>query len=141
MLISITRLHLRSIRYLPMFLLENFFIFYQLKNTPGLIAGKIVNEGGLGFWTMTAWKEETAMKFFRNSGKHQTAMPKLQQWSDEASLAHLTIPDGPLPSWFQAYDWMKQQGRTSQLKDATIAHQEGRTVALRFKPRGEYIFR
>src|SRR5262249_12549314 len=85
---SITRLRLRSLFTLPAFAREARAISAQAATAAGFIAGAVLAEGRLVFWTRTAWESEAAMKAFRDSDAHRVSMPKLVDWCDEASVAH-----------------------------------------------------
>ena len=87
-LISVTRLRVRSIRYLLQFVWQALASARQAQRAPGFLGGRIVREARNTFWTMTAWKDISAMKAYRDMGVHQRAMPRLLDWCDEASVVH-----------------------------------------------------
>lgn len=61
-LISVTRLRLRSVRYLPPFAWHALASTRQIRRAPGFLGGQVVGERGWGFWTITAWADEAAMR-------------------------------------------------------------------------------
>ena len=88
--VSITRLRVRSWRYLPGFLLQSVRAARQAKGAPGNLSVSLLRDVELAFWTRTVWSDETAMRGFMLSGTHRRVMPRLLQWCDEAALVHWT---------------------------------------------------
>src|SRR6185295_19698836 len=86
--ISVTRLRVRSARFLFPFLWAVFFIRRQLVRAEGNRGFQLRNESQMTFWTLSAWADEAAMKAFMLSGPHRKSMPKLMEWCDEASVGH-----------------------------------------------------
>ncbi|MGQ0532001.1 MAG: antibiotic biosynthesis monooxygenase family protein [Caulobacteraceae bacterium] len=119
---SITRLRLRSLLTLPRFLADAQASANQAARSPGFIAGAMLPEGRLVFWTRTGWDSETAMKAYRDSDAHRAVMPKLIDWCDEAAVLHW---DGDVASdWTEIYVRMSAQGRLSRVRKPTKAHQQ-----------------
>jgi heme-degrading monooxygenase HmoA len=133
MFVSVTRLHLRSARFLLPFLVYTWRSGRQAKRSRGFRGGMLGNDAQRGNWTITLWDSDAEMRAFRNSGPHATAMRKLLEWCDEASFSHYTAEDGALPSADAAYDRLLA-GRTSKVNHPSAAHTEGRTVSAG-KPR------
>ena len=67
-MISVTRLHVRSIRFLMPFMIDSRKIARQATRAPGFLSKRLAVEPYLGFWTLTAWQDEMSMRGFRNSG-------------------------------------------------------------------------
>ncbi len=120
--ISVTRLHLRSPLYLPFFLGNVWLTRRQIVNTSGFLGGKLVTDAKQGYWTMTAWEEQAAMKFYRNSGAHRSVMPRLQDWCDEASVVHWQQEDSSLPNWAEAHRRLVADGFLTKLSHPSSAH-------------------
>ena len=121
-LISVTRLRLRSARYLPPFFWHVLGSTRQARRAPGFLGGQLAVEGNRGFWTITAWSDEAAMRAYRNAGAHRRAMPKLLTWCDETSVAHWQ-QDGPdLPDMPEALQRMLAGGRLSKVQHPSAAH-------------------
>jgi len=145
--ISITRLRLRSLRYLPSFGWYTWQSKRQLTRSPGFLTGTVGSAPGLAFWTATAWTDEASMKAFRNSDWHQRAMPKLLDWCDEASVARWTQDSSALPDRAAMLERMQTSGRISKVRHPTAAHAAGQTVpdgrapqpGLPIKPRAAAI--
>jgi hypothetical protein len=126
--ISLTRLRIRSIRFMPFFLLHAIRSQNQVKRAPGFLAGALLPDEHRTFWTMTAWDSEESMRQFMLSGPHKAAMPKLIHWCDEASVAHWPQPDTQdpepwtLPSWSDADQRMRSSGRPSKVAHPSPNH-------------------
>lgn len=85
MFASVTRLRVRSMRYLPSFLWQTFLIQRQAQRTPGFLGGRLLIDAHSTYWTLTAWETERAMKVFRGAAPHVRVMPRLVKLCDEAS--------------------------------------------------------
>ncbi|HEY0704235.1 MAG TPA: antibiotic biosynthesis monooxygenase [Candidatus Acidoferrales bacterium] len=119
--ISITRLHVRSYLYLPVFVWRAQQSISQSQSAPGFIHGRLMRESSNTWWTITAWDTDAAMNAFRTSGAHQSVMPKLMVWCDEASVVHWTQPTTDLPTWAEAHRRMLAEGRFSKVNDPSPA--------------------
>ena len=100
--VSLTRLRIRSLRFVPLFAWDTILVNNQVKKAPGFLIGALLSDRHWTFWTMTAWDSQESMRAFMTSGPHKKAMPRLLHWCDEASVAHWTQPDASLPSWIEA---------------------------------------
>lgn len=114
-LVSVTRLRLRSNRYILPFLFDTIFSFWQAKRAQGHLKSSLRRAQNRTFWTLSVWKDETAMRSYMRSGAHAKAMPKLQKWCDEASVVHWHQEGTPLPSWTEAEQIMRERGRFMRL--------------------------
>lgn len=115
-LISITRLRVRSVRYLPSFLWFTLRSARQAKRAEGNLQTKLVSDAKLTFWTLTAWNDEAAMRSYMMNGAHHRAMPKLLDWCDEASVVHWLQESDELPTIQEAHRRMQSEGRTSKVR-------------------------
>lgn len=120
--ISLTRLRLRSIRFFPHFAWHAFRSHQQVARAAGFLAGSILPDRSLTFWTMTAWDSPESMRAYMLSGAHRDAMPRLMHWCDEASVAHWSQPDSTLPSWSDADLRMRTSGRPSKVLHPSPGH-------------------
>lgn len=145
MFTSVTRLRVRSLRYLPAFAWQTFLSQRQAGRSPGFLGGRLLLDAHRTFWTLTAWESERAMKAFRGTAPHAKVMPRLVEWCDEASYAHW-IPNGSsVPSWAEAYKHLVAEGRLSRVAHPSPAHdarQFGKPrlrppIALDLKPRSQ----
>jgi Domain of unknown function (DUF3291) len=120
--VSVTRLRVRSVFYLPQFVWYAIQSQRQAQRAPGLIAGQVARDVRNAFWTTTMWESERAMEVFRVQGAHRGAMPKLLDWCDEASLVHWTQKFTELPTWQEAYERLIKNGRPSKVRHPSAAH-------------------
>jgi hypothetical protein len=118
-IVSVTRLHLRSLWSLIPFL--------------------AANELPYAYWTVTLWTDRDAMMKFRNTGAHLEVMPKLLGWCDEASFAHGEQPESELPTFDGAYQRLRTTGRVSKVSRPSPAHAAGRLVGPRQPIRGQRL--
>ena len=126
--VSVTRLRLRSIWYLPAFMFHALRSGRQSQTGDGNLGFETRAESGLVFWTKTVWTEEAAMKRFRNSGAHQKAMRYLASWCDEASYAHWLQANPEMPSWEVAHQHLLQDGKLSKLQHPSAQQLEQQTA-------------
>jgi hypothetical protein len=134
MFVSLTRLRIRSFRFVPLFALHTFRSLNQVKKAPGFQSGALLADRSWTFWTMTAWDTQESMRDFMTTGSHKTAMPHLLEWSDEASVTHWEQQETTLPSWTEADKRMREGGRPSKVRNpsrqhATLAYKAPRRIA------------
>lgn len=120
--ISVTRLHVRSPLFLPLFLWNVWLTARQSANTPGFLGGQLLRDANQTFWTITAWEEQAAMKIYRNSGAHRSVMPRIQDWCDEASVVHWRQENCTLPNWDEVHRQMVAAGFPTRLAHPSPAH-------------------
>jgi Domain of unknown function (DUF3291) len=121
-IISITRLRVRSWRYLPAFYLSVIRVARQARNAPGNLAVRILADKRSTFWTSTSWNSESSMRAFMLATPHGPTMRKLLEWCDEASLVHWTQHDSALPTWPEAHRRLIADGRPSKVNHPSPAH-------------------
>jgi hypothetical protein len=126
-IVSVTRLRLRSIRFLPRLYWETRKIRRSLEKAPGFLGGKLLADRKCTFWTMSMWKDMDSMRAFRNSGVHAAVVPNIDKWCSEASVVHWEMKDGRLPCWKEAHRRMTEAGKPSPLKFQSADH-KGRMV-------------
>lgn len=122
-LISVTRLRVRSIRYLPGFLFFALVSARQARRAPGNLATNLLTEVKHTFWTRTAWEDEASMREFMMAPPHRRAMRKLLDWCDEASVVHWLQDGSELPDWPEAHRRMVVDGRRSKVRHPSPAHE------------------
>ena len=76
---------------------------------------RFLNDAHSTFWTCSAWVDEAAMRAFMMAPPHRTAMVKLLDWCDEASLVHWTQESAQLPDWHEAHRRLVAEGRRSKV--------------------------
>jgi hypothetical protein len=121
-LIALTRLRIRSARYLPQFLFYTARSWWQARRAPGCLGVRVLREANNAFWTNTAWRDEAAMRGFMRDGAHAKVMPRLRTWCDEASVAHWNQETAELPDWDEAHRRMVSMGRRSRVDNPSPAH-------------------
>ena len=133
--VSVTRLRVRSLRYMPGFLWYTYQSRRQLARSPGFLGGLLANAPGRTFWTTTAWTDEASMKQFRDASWHKKAMPRLLDYCEEASLARWTQDSADLPSAATMLERLRTTGRVSKVRHPTPGHAAGQTVPDGHAPR------
>jgi Domain of unknown function (DUF3291) len=123
-LISITRLRVRSYRYLLPFFFFAVRSSRQAKAAEGNLGVALLRDANNVFWTRTVWTTEAAMKSFMLSGPHRQAMPSLMDWCDEAAVVHWLQENDQPADWQEAYRRLRQEGRRSKVKHPTAAHEK-----------------
>ena len=127
--VSVTRLRLRSPRFLPGFMWHNTRNLAQVKAAPGFRGGSLLADRGWAFWTLTAWDSLEAMRAYMTTGPHRAAMPRFVGWCDEGSVVHWEQEGDALPAWAEADRRMRSEGRPSKLRHPGPHHAD-----LSFKP-------
>ena len=137
---SVTRLRVRSLRHMPLFSLHTLRVLSEARRASRFVAGSLLADRKLTFWTMTVLQEQSDMRDFMTHGAHLKAMPMLLDWCDEASVVHWVQDQEKAPSWLEADTRMRNEGRPSKVRHpsphhATLAYDVPRTaVALSFGP-------
>jgi hypothetical protein len=134
MFISATRLRIRSAVVLLPFVWRTFQSQRQVVRASGFRGGRLLVDSKRTFWTLTAWETEKAMRDFRSSGAHQNVMPRLVDWCDEASVVHWTSESSEIPSWPEAVERMRRDGRASRVERPSPDHEARRFPDPRLKP-------
>lgn len=125
-IIAVTRLRLRSIRFLPSLRWQTRKIRQSLEKAPGFLWGKLLADRRRTFWTMSAWKNLDSMRAFRDSSVHAAAMPTVDKWCDEASVVHWEADDNHRPGWNEAHQMMAESGRLMRLRFQSADHRARR---------------
>jgi hypothetical protein len=120
--VSITRVRIRSWRYLPLFLLQTLRIARQAKRADGNLAVRLIKDSRGTYWTGTAWSSESSMRAFMLAKPHGPAMRSLLSWCDEAAVVHWTDADAAFPSWEEAHRRIQNEGRPSRVYHPSAAH-------------------
>ena len=127
--VSVTRLRVRSWAYFPQFALQSLKSARQAQRSAGFLGGRLLRNPKNAFWTMTAWKDETAMNSFRGAGAHGGVMRKLLDWCDEAAVVHWDQQTSEQPSWPEAHRRMVKEGRRSKVNHPSPAQTSNRIPA------------
>jgi len=97
--VSVTRLRLRSVRFLPAFIFYTLRSQSQAKRADGVLSVKVGNAAQLAFWTLTVWR-------------------------DEASVTHWNQDSADAPSWAVAHQRMVAEGRLSKVRYPSSTHEQ-----------------
>ena len=127
-LLSVTRLRVRSVRFMPFFAVETMRALRQVRSAAGFQDGALLPDRRWAFWTMTMWDGAESMRRYMTAGAHKVAMPKLMEWCDEASVVHWEQAESALPTWEEADRRMRLEGRVSKVK-----HPSGEHAGLRYR--------
>lgn len=122
-LVSVTRLRIRSWRFMPAFAVMALRTGNQVREAEGNLATHILRDGARIVWTMSMWKSEAAMRAYILAGAHRQAMRKLLEWCDEASVVHWEQEGAELPTWSEAHARMQNEGRPSKVHHPSEAQQ------------------
>ena len=122
MFVSVTRLRIIKLRFLPKFVKLTLMSLSQTKKAYGFVRGSVLADRKLTFWTLTTWRSEADMRTFMSSGQHKVDMPYLLEWCDEASVVHWEQLAVDLPSWSLAARRMKIDGRPSKVRNPSAGH-------------------
>jgi hypothetical protein len=126
--VSVTRLHLRSLRYLAPFIVDAMRATRQARRSSGFGAGWLGNEGLHGFWTATTWASLDAMRDYRNSPPHRQSMKKLLHWCDTASYVHWDQDGTSPPDAGMAFTRLSAEGTLSKVLHPSDDHRASRTT-------------
>jgi hypothetical protein len=119
--ISVTRLRVRALKYMPGFYWYAIQSQFQAKRASGCLHAITLRDAHRTFWTITAWTDEASLKAFMLSGPHRKVMPKLRSWCDEASVARWTQDSADLPDWTEAHRRLATHGRPSKVDHPSVA--------------------
>ncbi|HUA16869.1 MAG TPA: DUF3291 domain-containing protein [Verrucomicrobiae bacterium] len=136
-LVSITRLRVRSSRYLLPFFVRALQSAYQAKRAEDNLAVSVLRQSHRTFWTRTVWTSEEAMKAFMMAGAHRSVMRSLLEWCDEAALVHWLQDSSQPPAWGEAHRRLQAEGRTSKVNHPTADQQAFRIGPMDLPIRGE----
>lgn len=122
-LISVTRLRVRSIRFLPGFIFHAMRSARQAQNANGNLALNLTRDTHMTFWTSTAWESEEAMRAFVLSGQHLKVTGRLPEWCDEAHVVHWKQKEATLPDWQEAHRRLVAHGRALKVYHPSRNHE------------------
>lgn len=132
--VSITRLRVRSIFYMPLFILHAMRTMMQAQRAEGIQGVETRIEKNNVIWTKTVWSDEAAMKRYRGAGAHQVAMRLLSEICSEAAYARWGQETPGLPTWEEAHQRILRDGKLSKVKHPSALHVAGRTAPDEMMP-------
>lgn len=121
-LISVTRLRVRALRFMPAFALHAVRTRQQVRRAGGFRGGALLPDRAWTFWTMTVWDDEASMRGYILAGSHRMAMSHLLEWCDEASAVHWEQPEARLVPWAEAERRMREEGHPSRVRHPSPQH-------------------
>ena len=124
-IVSVTRLHLRSLRFFPGFLWYTRRSIRQAKRTPGNLGVRVRKTKGLAFWTLSMWRDNQAIRTFVPASPHREAMQKLPHSCDEAAFADWQQETTDWPSWETAAEKLAASGRLVTVLHPSEQHRAG----------------
>ncbi len=126
--ISITRLRVRSIFYMPLFMLHAMRTMTQAQKAEGVLGVETRFEKNNVVWTKTVWTDEAQMKKYRGSGAHQIAMRLLSEICSEAAYTRWQQETPAMPTWEEAHQRVLHAGKLSKVKHPSPLHAAGKTA-------------
>ena len=135
--VSVTRLRVRSWKFLPRFFFHAIRSAWQVRKVSGVQSATLLREDWRTYWTRTIWTDESALKKYMISGNHRVAMPALLSICDEASVGRWNQDDSMLPSWDEVHRRMQQEGRPSKVNYPTAAQKAFQIPAPPVRPVAE----
>ena len=121
--VSITRLRVRSWRFVLPFIVYALRASSQAKNAQGNLGMSLLREAHNTYWTRTVWTTEAAMRAFMVAGPHGKVMRRLLEWCDEAALVHWQQETDQQPHWHDAHRRLQVEGRRSKVNHPSPAQE------------------
>ena len=120
--VSVTRFRVRSVRFLPFFLIHAQRCLVQIRRADGHLGSALRHDRDLSYWTASVWRDETALRSYVTMGAHRTAMPQLSEWSEEASTVRWRQANPDLPRWALIIERMRADGCAVPVRHPGPAH-------------------
>jgi quinol monooxygenase YgiN len=121
-LVVVARLRVRSPELMSAFGPHAMGSVEQISRADGCLGAAFLEDANLTFWNATVWRDEAAMRAFRNSDAHGNALPQLAELCDEATMLRWEQTSDALPSWSDAHARLKLEGRASKVNHPSPAH-------------------
>lgn len=129
--ISITRLHVRSWRFLPDLVLHSARITRQTRVAPGNLGMETLRESGMTFWIKSAWRDEASLSAFRNASAWKALMQQLERLCDEAATLQWEQETPRMPFWEDIGRRMQREGQLIPVKHPSEAQGAGRIPPMK----------
>lgn len=114
--VSVTRVRLRSWRFLPSFFWSASRSQKQARAADGNLHSELRRDHHGAYWTVTVWSDEESMRQFMMSGSHRQVMPRALEWFEEAAVVHWLQDTPAVPSPQEAHARLQQEGRATKVK-------------------------
>ena len=122
MIAAITRLRLRSWRFLIPFIIHANRSQRQAATSAGCVRVITRKTRGLAFWTLSVWESEAQLRAYVGASPHRESIPKLALWCDEAVTTHWNVASRDLPTWEDATAELLRSGRMLRVKYPSQDH-------------------
>jgi hypothetical protein len=129
-LIAITRLRVRSARFLVPFFFQAARSGMQARRARGNLSLAVLRDARRTFWTRTMWSDEEAMRSYVSANPHGQIMRSLAEWCDEASVVHWLQAAPGAPSWPDSAERMQRDGRPTRVNHPTADHRAFRIAPI-----------
>ncbi len=126
--VPVTRLRLRSWRFLLPFFRHASRSLRQARAAPGNLFAEVRKSRGLAFCSASVWRDEPALSSDYRSGARQRAMPKLRPWCDQAVTVRFEQDGDTLPGCEELARRLATDGRLFPLLHPSREQREGRVV-------------
>jgi hypothetical protein len=130
-LVAVTRLRIRSVRFLPLFLLHAVRSMRQARASAGMLRAEVFSDAARTYWTCSVWQDQQSMRAYMTCGVHGRVMKRLAHWCDEASVVHWEQDAAEMPTWALAHQRMQRDGRPSRVDHPSAAHRAFEIAPMR----------
>lgn len=127
MIAAVTRLQLRSWRFLLPFMIHASRSQRQAVTSIGCFGVTTRKTRGWAFWTLSVWEGEASLREYLRASPHRDAMPRLFPWCEEAVTTHWSVDSREMPSWEDATRRLLEGGRLLRVKYPSNAQRAGIT--------------
>lgn len=123
-IISVTRLHLRSLRFFPGFFWYTRRSISQAKRTPGNLGVRVRKTKGLAFWTLAMWRNHQAIRAFVPAAPHKKLCRSCRTGAMKRRLP-IGNKTADWPSWETARKKLAATGRLVDVLHPSERHRAG----------------
>jgi hypothetical protein len=121
-IIAITRLRLRDPALLDEFFTAAADLLLQAQGADGSIRADAIADANDVWWTVSAWRTRGDMRRYTATEPHRSAMPRLDDWCDEATFADWEQEDNDLPDWETSHEFLIEHGTSAPLSHPSPAN-------------------
>ncbi|MFC5180286.1 DUF3291 domain-containing protein [Actinomadura harenae] len=121
-LVMASRLEVRSLRYLPGFLLASMALLRQARSSPGAWGLSLRAEPlRRTFWTLSAWSDRDALDAYASAEPHRSTMRAKRKVMRESTFVFWNVPASDLP-----VAWSEVERRIAEKRGAVGTDQFSR---------------
>jgi hypothetical protein len=114
--VSVTRVRVRSWRFLPAFFWWAARSKKQARAAHGNLHAELRRDRRGAYWTVSVWADEKSMRQFMLSGVHRQVMPRALEWFEEAAVVHWSQDTPAVPTLQEAHGKLQQEGRATRVR-------------------------